>query len=151
MGAPPKSKPVPASDEKRAADEKRAGDRAQITLKVDYKRINSFFADYTRNISKGGTFIRTTRPLAVGTEFLFVLTLPTPSTEKSSEALSLNGEVMWVVTEAEADAERPAGMGIKFKFANDGEREKVEAFVENLMKVALGEHISKKLLAKPAL
>jgi type IV pilus assembly protein PilZ len=41
--------------------------RAPIELKVEYKRINSFFADYTRNISKGGTFIKTTKPLAIGT------------------------------------------------------------------------------------
>jgi type IV pilus assembly protein PilZ len=33
--------------------------RAPIELKVDYKKMNSFFADYTKNISKGGTFIKT--------------------------------------------------------------------------------------------
>jgi type IV pilus assembly protein PilZ len=54
-------------------DEKRELDRAAITLRVDYKRINTFFADYTKNISKGGTFIRTTKPLDVGTDFVFVL------------------------------------------------------------------------------
>jgi type IV pilus assembly protein PilZ len=123
--------------------EKRTGDRAQITLKVDYKRLNSFFADYTRNISKGGTFIRTTRPLDVGTEFLFVLSLPS-----SEEPLTLTGEVKWVVTEAQADADQPPGMGIKFKFEKAGEREEVAMFVEKLMSEALGEHISQKLLAK---
>src|SRR6516164_2182390 len=46
--------------------------RAPIELKVDYKKLNSFFADYTRNISKGGTFIKTRKPLPVGTRFLFV-------------------------------------------------------------------------------
>ncbi|MGH7280839.1 MAG: hypothetical protein ACRELY_04895 [Polyangiaceae bacterium] len=56
--------------------EKRDGLRAAITLRVDYKRLNTFFADYTKNISKGGTFIRTTKPLDVGTEFVFVLSFP---------------------------------------------------------------------------
>ena len=30
-----------------------------IELTVEYKRMNAFFADYTKNISRGGTFIRT--------------------------------------------------------------------------------------------
>jgi type IV pilus assembly protein PilZ len=50
--------------------------RAPIELKVDYKKLNSFFADYTKNISKGGTFIKTKKPLPVGTRFLFKLTVP---------------------------------------------------------------------------
>ena len=39
------------------AGERRDNQRHAIELKVEYKRLNSFFADYTKNISKGGTFI----------------------------------------------------------------------------------------------
>jgi type IV pilus assembly protein PilZ len=94
-------------------DEKREQDRAAITLRVDYKRINTFFADYTKNISKGGTFIRTTKPLDVGTEFVFVLSFPGKENQ-----LKLRGEVMWVTAEAEANdkAGKPPGMGIRFLF-----------------------------------
>jgi type IV pilus assembly protein PilZ len=123
--------------------EKREADRAAITLKVDYKRLNTFFADYTKNISKGGTFIRTVKPLAVGTEFLFVLSLPT-----LNEQVQLTGEVKWVVTEEQAGPDRPAGMGIKFKFDTDADRAKVDQFVERLMENALGSSISKRLLAR---
>jgi type IV pilus assembly protein PilZ len=129
--------PIPPSDDKREQD------RAAITLKVDYRRLNSFFADYTKNISKGGTFIHTSKPLDVGTEFVFVLSLPT-----LNEQLQLNGEVKWVVTDDEATEEQPSGMGIKFKFDNDNERTKVHDFVERLMVDALGVHISQQLLAK---
>jgi type IV pilus assembly protein PilZ len=123
--------------------EKRRADRAAITLKVDYRRLNSFFADYTKNISKGGTFIRTSKPLTVGTEFVFVLSLPT-----LNEQLQLNGEVKWVVTDEQATEELPSGMGIRFKFDNDEERAKVDEFVERLMVDALGTHISQRLLSK---
>ncbi len=123
--------------------EKRGEDRAAITLRVDYKRLNTFFADYAKNISKGGTFIRTARPLEVGTEFVFVLSLPT-----QKEQLQLKGSVMWVVREEGATDDRPAGMGIKFKFETDEERAAVDDFVERLMTEALGEHLSSKLLAK---
>ena len=48
-------------------DDRRFGMRAPIELKVEYKRLNTFFADYTKNISRGGTFIATDKPLPVGT------------------------------------------------------------------------------------
>ena len=50
--------------------------RQPITLRVDYKRVNMFFSDYTKNISKGGTFIKTKNPLPIGTEFVFVMSFP---------------------------------------------------------------------------
>ncbi|HKO52206.1 MAG TPA: PilZ domain-containing protein, partial [Polyangiaceae bacterium] len=52
-------------------DDRRSGFRAPIELKVEYKRLNTFFADYTKNISRGGTFIATDKPLPVGTDFVF--------------------------------------------------------------------------------
>ncbi len=43
---------------------------------MEYKRLNTFFYDYTKNISKGGTFIKTEKPLDIGTIFLFKLMVP---------------------------------------------------------------------------
>src|SRR3954452_15958687 len=77
-------------------DERRRERRAPIELKVEYKRLNTFFYDYTKNISKGGTFIKTDRPLEVGTMFRFHLTVPV-----SSEPIELRGEVRWVVRPGE--------------------------------------------------
>ena len=129
-----------------ADDERRHDDRAAITLKVDYKRLNTFFADYTKNISQGGTFIRTTKPLEIGTEFVFVLTVPEPNQE--TVRLELTGEVKWVVPESEATPDSPAGMGIQFVFRDDGEKERVEKFVADLMTSSLGERLAQKLLAR---
>jgi len=128
--------------------ERRTDDRAPITLKVDYKRLNSFFADYTKNISKGGTFIRTTKPLDIGTSFVFVLTLPEPTLEGAGVKVELTGQVQWVVTEAEATDDKPAGMGIRFVFDSDGQRERVEAYVADLMQQALGPALADRLLGK---
>jgi type IV pilus assembly protein PilZ len=128
------------------SEEKRESERAAITLRVDYKRLNTFFADYTKNISHGGTFIKTAKPLDIGTEFVFVLSLP-----EQDEQLRLLGEVVWTVDENDATPEKPAGMGIRFKFKDDLERSKVHEYVENLMAQTLGEHISQRLLAKKKL
>lgn len=130
------------------AEERRDDGRSTITLKVDYKRLNTFFADYTRNISKGGTFIRTTKPLDVGTQFVFVLTVPETKADGAGVHLELTGEVKWIVTEADATEESPAGMGIQFVFMDDGERQRVESVVAELMRSSLGDHLAEKLLAR---
>lgn len=118
--------------------ENREHGRAPIELKVDYKKLNSFFADYTRNISKGGTFIRSKKTLPVGTRFLFRLTVP------GREApFELAGEVV----HASAAGDDP-GMGIRFVWSDPQERAAFEAVVEGLMQQSLGPHVAGKLLRK---
>jgi len=120
--------------------------RAPIELKVTYKRLNTFFHDYTRNISKGGTFIRTPRPLGIGTEFLFKLLVP-----ELLDPLTLRGRVQWVVNEEDAgkDPERPdPGMGIQFLYESEDGELMVESTVERLMKKHLGERAFAKLMGK---
>lgn len=123
--------------------ERRIGTRAPIELKVEYKRLNTFFADYTRNISRGGTFIKTDRPLNIGTEFVFALVVP-----NLSQPLRLKGRVQWITPVEEADEEHAAGMGIQFVYEQDSDRIAVEAVVERLMTNELGEVLSAKLLGK---
>jgi type IV pilus assembly protein PilZ len=136
---------VPPTDEDEVRwSERRLSARHAITLRVDYKRMNTFFADYAKNISKGGTFIRTGKPLDVGTEFVFVLSIP-----GQPDQLQLKGEVMWTVDEGRATEEQPAGMGIRFRFAEDAERQQLESFVSKLMSEKLGGHVAEKLLGKP--
>ena len=126
-------------------------DRDPITLRVDYKRLNTFFSDYAKNISKGRTFVRTVRPLTIGTEFTFVLSLPilpdVTDPESKPAELTLNGVVQSVVKESDATPEKPAGMGIELKFAAQSDRQAVADFVHRLMTESLGEHLAKKLLA----
>jgi type IV pilus assembly protein PilZ len=123
-------------------DERRRGFRAPIELKVEYKRLNTFFADYTKNISRGGSFIATDKPLPVGTEFVFALGVP-----GMPEPLRLRGKVIWVTPSAEATKGNPAGMGIEFQYDTDERRAK-EAAVERLMTAQLGDHLTTKLLGR---
>jgi type IV pilus assembly protein PilZ len=123
--------------------DRRRGARAPIELNVEYKRINTFFSDYTRNISKGGTFIRTARPLDVGTEFVFALRVP-----QLAEPLRLRGIVKWVVTQGDSAPNKPAGMGIEFQWTSREERRSTEEVVEKLMARELGESLSQRLLKR---
>ena len=118
--------------------EGRTHPRAPIELKVDYKKLNSFFADYTRNISKGGTFIKTRKPLPVGTRFLFKLSIPA-----RDDPFELLGEVAWSNAEGE-----DAGMGIRFVYADDTQRFTFEDLLERLMSDSLGRELTLRLLNK---
>src|SRR4051794_31969163 len=122
--------------DQKTGSETRAHVRAPIELKVDYKKMNSFFADYTKNISKGGTFIKTKKPLPVGTRFLFRLTVP-----KREAAFELNGEVV----HADPNGDE-AGMGIRFVWGEEKERDAFESVVEKLMGDSLGPHVAEQLL-----
>lgn len=127
------------------ADERRNTARHAIELKVEYKRLNKFFADYTANICNGGTFIKTDKPLDVGTEFVFKLFVP-----KLEEPLRIKGEVKWVVQPediAEDDSKRRPGMGIRFIYRDDDERRRLETAVEKLMVDSLGQLLYSKLMS----
>jgi type IV pilus assembly protein PilZ len=130
-------------------NDRRREARAPIELKVEYKRLNTFFYDYTKNISKGGTFIKTEKPLGVGTVFLFKLIVPT-----QPEPLALRGEVRWIVKEGEpmppqAPPGHEPGMGIKFVYDSAGQRKDLERFVEKMMVDSLGQLIYSRLV-KPS-
>ena len=126
------------------SSDRRVQSRGAIELRVEYKRLNTFFADYTRNISKGGTFIRTDRPLDVETEFIFALAVPS-----LEEPLRLLGKVRWRRTAEESTPDAEAGMGIEFVWRDDEERRATERTVEKLMASELGATLTAKLLGKP--
>jgi type IV pilus assembly protein PilZ len=109
--------------------------RAPIELKVEYKKLNSFFADYTRNISKGGTFIKTKRALPVGTRFVFRLEVP-----GRDLPFELNGDVV------HAEQGDDPGMGIRFVWVDELVRLEFERAVEELMERSLGPHVTHHLL-----
>ena len=130
------------------SDERRQGLRVPIELKVEYKKLNTFFADYTKNICKGGTFIRTMKPLDIGTIFIFQLAVP-----KLEQPISLRGEVKWIKREGEPSPpgiaeDHDAGMGIRFIYDSPDERSAVEQVVEKMMVDSLGPLLFNKLMDK---
>lgn len=110
---------------------------------VEYKRLNTFFADYTKNISRGGTFIKTARPLPVGTEFLFKLFVP-----GREEPLTMHGEVHRIVTEpqSEGDGMEEVGMAIRFVYREGDPQAEIERTVEAIMTESLGPRLYAKLM-----
>jgi type IV pilus assembly protein PilZ len=118
--------------------ERRANSRRPIELKVEYKRLNTFFADYTKNISRGGTFIKTSRPLPIGTEFLFKLIVP-----GRNEPLTIHGEVQRII---DGTDEEDAGMAIRFVYREGDPQDEIARVVEGLMSESLGPRLYSKLM-----
>ncbi len=117
--------------------ERRNEQRRPIELKVEYKRLNTFFADYTKNISRGGTFIKTRRPLPIGTEFLFKLFVP-----GREQPLTIHGEVQRIIDEAPGEDQ---GMAIKFVYREGDPQDVIARAVEGMMSDSLGPRLAAKL------
>jgi type IV pilus assembly protein PilZ len=112
-----------------------------IELQLDYQRLNTFFADYVKNISRGGTFINTRKPLPVGTRFVFVLGVP-----RFKQPLRFNGKVMWVTQVDDSSKANPPGMGIEIHYATANDKLRVQQVVEGLMREELGLRLTHRLL-----
>ncbi len=119
--------------------DRRADVRRPIELKVEYKRLNTFFADYTKNISRGGTFIKTSRPLPIGTEFLFKLFVP-----GREEPFTIHGEVQRII-DGKENGEEP-GMAIKFVYREGDPKDEIARAVEGMMTASLGPRLFAKLM-----
>lgn len=90
------------------SDNRRSQARLPVELKVDYRTVGSFITDYTKDISKGGLFIRTSLPLEAGERVRLRITLP-----DGDAPFALDGIVKWTSTIRDKD-KRPPGMGIEF-------------------------------------
>jgi type IV pilus assembly protein PilZ len=118
--------------------QQRRAPRVPIEVKVEYKRINAFISDFTRDISSGGLFIRTNDPLPHGTEALFTLAIP-----RLERPVTLRGRVQRVLEGGDASE---AGMGIELLFHDDEERTALKRVVDALMIEHLGEALWRRLV-----
>ncbi len=83
--------------------DKRHEVRAPVALVVDYTGAEDFLGDYTENLSRGGTFIHTSRDLTPGNQVQLVLSFPGLLLPISVEAI-----VRW-----RREGEEP-GVGVEF-------------------------------------
>jgi type IV pilus assembly protein PilZ len=121
-----------------------APELAPIELIVRYERMNTFFADYVRNISRGGTFVATDQPLPADTEFDFLLGVPT-----LDQPLTLRARVIWATSPEAASSSHPAGMGIRFRYGDPARQAHAEAVIERLLVEHLGPLHTERLLRRP--
>ena len=88
---------------------RRTEPRYSRALALSFKDRQSFLRAYTSNISSGGLFIKTDKPLDQGCRFKLKLQLP-----GISNPLQIISEVVWSRSPKGSRTDTPAGMGVKF-------------------------------------
>src|SRR5688500_2316085 len=106
----------------------RRADRLQHELLVAYRTVDGFITDWAVNISRGGIFINTRKPLSVGTTVRLIISLP-----DAAFPFDLTGRVARV-NEFDNPSNQVPGMGIEFLDVDDEKRVRIERFVERLRK-----------------
>ena len=117
---------VPAVPSPTMADTRR-DKRAPVSLKVRFKSatIDEFVEQYSSDISRGGLFIKSKKPMKVGTLLKFELQL-----KDESRLIHGVGRVVWRREGEEATEQAPAGMGIKFIKMGGDSRTMVQQIIE---------------------
>lgn len=104
--------------------------RYNAIIEVRFKSKEQFMQEYTRNISKGGIFVATDRPLPANSKVELVLVLP-----DLPEEVKVTGEIVHTVGPEQARLAghgSTPGMGIQFiEFEGDGAKV-LEAYFKSL-------------------
>jgi type IV pilus assembly protein PilZ len=88
------------------ADDKRAHERIPVSLKVSYPSRGDLQKDLVTDLSPGGLFIRTSKPLPIGTEIELEVQVAA-----EDPPITVRGKVVWL-----RSAKGPhEGMGIQFR------------------------------------
>jgi type IV pilus assembly protein PilZ len=106
----------------------RRADRLHHELLVAYRTVDGFITDWAVNISKGGLFINTRNPLAVGTTIRLIISLP-----DTAFPFDLTGRVMRV-NEFDNPSNQVPGMAIEFMDVDEEKKARIERFVDRLRK-----------------
>lgn len=106
-------------------EKRRQFPRFDARIKVGFKSAKAFLWEYSKDISKGGIFIKTTNPMTLNSRVQLKLCLPGRSRE-----IYVVGEVIYIVKEGEA--RRTPGMGIQFVDFDKEARNEIEEYLEEL-------------------
>jgi len=111
---------------KTEAQNKRRAARLHHELPVAYRTVGSFLTDWATNISQGGLFINTRKPMPPGTVVKLIIQLP-----GAAFPFDITGRVTRVV-EFDNHTNLVPGMGIEFTELDGAKRERIESFVAKL-------------------
>ncbi len=107
-------------------ENKRRAMRLHHEIPVAYRSVGSFLSDWATNISHGGLFINTRKPLPVGTAVRILIQLP-----GASFPCELTGRVTRMA-EFDNHANMVPGMGIEFTGLDEARKAEIDAFVDRL-------------------
>ncbi len=107
---------------------RRRAERLHHELPVAYRTVGSFLSDWATNISRGGLFINSRKPLPMGSVVKLIIQLP-----GAEFPFDMTGTVKRAVP-WEAGGKAAPGMAIEFTELDAAKRQRIELFVEKLAK-----------------
>ena len=109
--------------------QKRAHERYEVTIPVDCTTQQIFVSNHVCNISRGGLFIRSEKPLPLQAEVSLVLRLP-----EAGLTIRATGRVVWNYDVAKGSSRIIPGSGIRFVDMSASDRAALESYLKRLAK-----------------
>jgi len=114
----PDEKKSGKNSEKQQKEEKRTYIRKPFFMSVDYSTRDRVYRDFIKDISTGGVFIETLRPLPVGQEISMAFSFP-----NHRQNVKISGDVVRM---------NPKGIGVSFIVRNEKQKEALDLCVNDI-------------------
>ncbi|MBX7194558.1 MAG: TIGR02266 family protein [Sandaracinaceae bacterium] len=105
-----------------AASDRRGQTRVDLEVDIGLHSASQFYAGLSNDISEGGIFVSTIRPLPVGSELEVSFVLP------GGHTVTTRGRVAWLATPRDEDSR--SGMGVRFVRLEPEHRAAIERFLQ---------------------
>ncbi len=105
--------------------ERRRQRRVPVQIQIQYESADGFFQDYVRNLSLGGIFIETPKPLPMNTKLKVQFSLPDMNSPIVAE-----GVVVHTLRVGQPKNPSVSGMGIRFSELEPSSKETLESYLQ---------------------
>lgn len=116
----------------KAGPDRRKKPRSIVRALVDYESDNTYLYDYSTDLSEGGIFIETSKPLKTGSNLTLRFTLP-----NVDRVFEVKGKVAWLNQErpkrGRPSKGLPQGMGVEFKTMSETDRRAITYYIANVV------------------
>jgi uncharacterized protein (TIGR02266 family) len=109
----------------KAGRERRRARRVPVHIQIQYQTADGFFQDYVRNLSLGGIFIETAKPLPMNTKLRVEFCLP-----EMPDPITADGIVVHTLRLGQPKNPSVSGMGIRFSELAPSSKRLLEAYLQ---------------------
>jgi uncharacterized protein (TIGR02266 family) len=109
----------------KASRERRRERRVPVQIQIQYKTADGFFQDYMRNLSLGGIFIQTAKPLPMNTKLRVEFCLP-----GMADPITADGIVVHTLRVGRTKSPSVSGMGIRFSALEPSSKQLLESYLQ---------------------
>ena len=99
--------------------------RVPFEVEVNVESDHNFYTGFTQNISEGGIFIATSKPMPLGSKIAFSFRLV-----GDAAPVNIYGVVRWIRESSRFTDDAPAGMGVQFVDLHPAAADQINQFIQ---------------------